>query len=85
MVQPRMGANYDGAYVRLEADTEQDCIRKCIEKYSECVAVDFNLEMHVCAGHRTQTGVGRWQANTCCNRYEIISCDGSTYYYGRSM
>jgi len=69
-IQKREGANFDGAYTSLAANTEEECLQKCIDNYPQCVAVDFNLQSHVCAAHGAQTGV-HWQSNSCCNRYEI--------------
>jgi len=73
MVHKREGANFDGAYGGFKADTEQECLRKCIDN-PQCVAVDFNLQSHACAAHGPKTGVDHWQSNSCCNRYEIIKC-----------
>ena len=73
-IQKRESANYNGAYTGFLANTEDECLMQCIDKYPECVAVDFNLENHACSAHNRQSGIGRWQTNRCCNRYEII-CD----------
>ena len=70
-----LNANNDGAYIALPAETEEECIQQCMNRYPECVAVDFNIWPHsrVCAGHRLATGRNR-KPNSCCNRYEIY-CD----------
>jgi len=73
-MQKREGANFDGAVFLYTADTEKECVHKCIQAYPNCSAVDFNLGRHVCAGHRANTGRGHFQENKCCNRYEIVQC-----------
>ena len=72
----RLGANFDGAVFGFDAKTEPQCVQKCVDIYPDCVAVDFNLYSRGCYGHGAQTGVGRWQDNGCCNRYEIVACGG---------
>ena len=74
-----MGANFDAAYTILPGMTEEECIQMCIDKFPKCSAVDYNLGSKVCAPHHAHTGLGHWQDNGCCNRYEIVSCDGSMY------
>jgi len=79
----RTGANYDGAYTWAPHDVrdEQACIQTCIDRYPNCSAVDFNLQDKACALHEPYTGIGLWQDNSCCNRYEIIFCRGSTQQF----
>ena len=71
-IRRRENANYDGAYSRLQVGSESQCLRQCVDRYPACVAVDFNTRERSCHLHRVDTGVGRWQRNSCCNRYEII-------------
>ena len=76
----RPNANFDGAYKRMDYITDYElCVQGCIDEYPDCSAVDFNPHDRVCALFHAEYGVGHWQRNSCCTRYEIVSCDERTY------
>jgi len=70
----REDANVDGAEFGFEARSEMECLKQCIRKYPDCSAVDYNYDSGACAGHRANTGLGHYQKNSCCVRFEIIQC-----------
>jgi len=72
-------ANSDaGALFGIMSETA--CAQQCLDRYPECVAVDYRTSDQKCYWHDVGTGV---QWNDCCNRYQI-SCERTSslcYYY----
>ena len=63
-------ANSDaGALLGIMSETA--CAQQCLDRYPECVAVDYRTSDQKCYWHDVETGV---QWNDCCNRYQI-SCE----------
>ena len=60
-------ANSDGGAL-LGIMPEQSCVQQCLDRYPECVAVDYRSADQNCYWHNVGTGV---QWNDCCNRYQI--------------
>jgi len=63
-------ANSDGGAL-LGIMPEAACAQQCLDRYPECVAVDYRTSDQNCYWHDVGTGV---QWNDCCNRYQI-SCE----------
>ena len=55
--------------------SEQECVQKCMDKYPECVAVDYRSWDRDCYLHTARTSKDM-QWNNCCNRYSVF-CEGT--------
>jgi len=70
-----VNANSDGASV-LGVMSEQACAQSCVDRYPDCLAVDFRTSDRNCYSHDRVEGT---QWNECCTRF-IMSCARTLRY-----
>jgi len=59
--------NSDGGSL-LGIMSEQECAQQCLDRYPDCLAVDYRTSDQSCYWHNIGTGA---QWNDCCYRYQI--------------